>query len=74
MSLRNIPQARVQSVNQVLFGWFTIPDAVEVPLDFNINPLGNRMRSEKRVWNDGKQRLKLVRPQTLTSTLHARNP
>ena len=53
-------QARVQSVNQVLFGWFTIPDAIEVPLDFNINPLGNRMRSEKRVWNDGKQRLKLV--------------
>ena len=55
-------QARVQSVNQVLFGWFTIPDALEVPLDFNVNPLGNRMRSEKRVWNDGKQRLKLVSP------------
>ena len=47
-------------MNQVLFGWFTIPDALEVPLDFNVNPLGNRMRSEKRVWNDGKQRLKLV--------------
>ena len=62
--LRNVLQARVQSVNQVLFGWFTIPDAVEVPLDFNINPLGNRMRSEKRVWNDGKQRLKLVQLHT----------
>jgi len=56
-----LAQARVQSVNQVLFGWFTIPDALEVPLDFHVNPLGNRMRSEKRVWNDGKQRLKLVR-------------
>ena len=69
-------QARVQSVNQVLFGWFTIPDALEVPLDFNVNPLGNRMRSEKRIWNDGKQRLKLVRfwrwiiCQTLPMTWH----
>ena len=61
-------QARVQSVNQVLFGWFTIPDALEVPLDFNVNPLGNRMRSEKRVWNDGKQRLKLVSPCEISST------
>ena len=47
-------------MNQVLFGWFTIPDTTDRPLEFFINPLGNRARSEKRVWNDGQQRLKLV--------------
>ncbi len=54
-------QARVQSVNQVLCGYIIIPETMDRPLDVTINPIGNRVRSEKRVWNNGQQRLKLVR-------------
>lgn len=53
-------QARVQSVNQVLCGYFVIPETMDRALEVTINPIGNRTRSEQRVWNDGHQRLKLV--------------
>mmetsp|Transcript_17673 Transcript_17673/g.53174 ORF Transcript_17673/g.53174 Transcript_17673/m.53174 type:complete len:81 (-) Transcript_17673:467-709(-) len=33
---------------------------MEQPLDVTINPIGTRLRSEPRVWNNGQQRLKLV--------------
>ncbi len=54
-------QARVQSVGQVLCGWLGIPETMGEQLEVNINPIGSRLRSEKRVWNNGQQRLKLVR-------------
>ena len=56
-------QARVQSVNQILCGYVVIPETTDRQLDVTINPIGNRMRSEARVGNNGQQRLKLVRVQ-----------
>jgi hypothetical protein len=53
-------QARVQTANQVLCGYFVIPDTMDRALEVTINPIGNRTRSELRAWNDGHQRLKLV--------------
>jgi hypothetical protein len=52
--------ARVQTANQVLCGYFVIPDTMDRALEVTINPIGNRTRSELRAWNDGHQRLKLV--------------
>jgi hypothetical protein len=54
-------QARVQTASQVLCGYFVIPDTMDRALEVTINPIGNRTRSERRVWNAGHQRLKLVR-------------
>lgn len=56
-------------MGEVLCGWFVIPDTMEQPLDVTINPIGTRLRSEPRVWNNGQQRLKLVCPGT---RMHAR--
>lgn len=68
-------QARVQSVEEVLCGWFVIPGSMEQPLEVVINPLGTRLRSERRLWNDGQQRLKLVpssvRPQVFLTCITA---
>lgn len=69
------PQARVQSVNQILCGFFIIPDTMDRALEVTINPIGNRTRSEKRVWNNGQKRLKLVRcPPWLLSDVGAVMP
>lgn len=51
----------MQAVNQVLCGYIVIPETMDRSLDVTINPIGNRVRSERRVWNNGQQRLKLVR-------------
>lgn len=53
-------QARVQSVGSVLCGWCIFPDSTDLPLEVNINPVGTRLRSERRIWHNGQYRLKLV--------------
>ena len=41
-------------------GWFQIPAAIDQPLELALNPAGDEWRSERRVWNAGDGRTKLV--------------
>ena len=42
------PQARAQSVNTILVGYYDIPSREEQPLKMVINPTGNEERSRQR--------------------------
>ncbi|KAK9843129.1 hypothetical protein WJX74_007389 [Apatococcus lobatus] len=53
-------QARVASVGQVLYGYYSIPAGVDTPIDIVMNPEGDKIRSAMRVWNEGDGRCKLV--------------
>ena len=41
-------------------GWFQIPAAIDQPLELALNPSGDAWRSERRVWDAGDGRTKLV--------------
>ena len=55
----------MQAVRQVLMGYYRVPDSVDLPLEFVMNPCGAARRAERRVWNAGDRRIKLVRPRGL---------
>ena len=48
-------------MKQVLLGYLRVPDSPDAPLDVVLNPCGAERRAERRVWNNGDQRIKLVR-------------
>ena len=48
-------QMRAQQVDQVLLGYYEIPETVEGPIDAVINPQGLQLRSRQRIWNLGAQ-------------------
>jgi hypothetical protein len=53
-------QARAHAVHHTLLGWFQIPPAIDQPLELALNPAGDVWRSQRRVWNAGDGRTKLV--------------
>jgi len=53
-------QARAHAVHHTLLGWFQIPPAINQPLELALNPAGDAWRSQRRVWNAGDGRTKLV--------------
>ncbi|KAK9866656.1 hypothetical protein WJX84_009216 [Apatococcus fuscideae] len=53
-------QARVASVNQILYGYYSIPLNADHPIDIVINPEGHNFRSVMRVWNEGDGRRKVI--------------
>jgi hypothetical protein len=48
-----VTQRRPQMVNQTVLGYYTIPDSLDRPLEFMINPR-NGLRDEKSVWNESR--------------------
>ena len=48
VGLTSLVQARVGSVNQVLYGFYNIPTTPDNPIDIVINPVGDAARSERR--------------------------
>ena len=54
-------QVRAQAVKQVLLGYLRVPESPDAPLDVVLNPSGAERRAERRVWNNGDGRIKLVR-------------
>eukprot|EP00891_Asterochloris_glomerata_P004631 jgi/Astpho2/4631/Aster-x0209 len=52
--------ARAETVGQILFAYFQIPSTMDSPLDLVVNPEGNEARSQRRVWNSGDSRCKLI--------------
>ncbi len=54
-------QVRAQAVKQVLLGYLRVPESPDAPLDVVLNPGGEERRAERRVWNNGDGRIKLVR-------------
>lgn len=54
-------QARCASVQQVLFGYYILPQSVEDPLEVEVNPTGGaEERAKPRVWNAGDGRCKMI--------------
>ena len=51
---------RAQAVKQVLLGYLRVPESPDAPLDVVLNPGGAERRAERRVWNNGDGRIKLV--------------
>ena len=45
----------------MLLGYLRVPESPDAPLDVVLNPGGVARRAERRVWNNGDQRIKLVR-------------
>ena len=45
----------------MLLGYLRVPESPDAPLDVVLNPGGAERRAERRVWNNGDQRIKLVR-------------
>lgn len=54
-------QARAQSVNTILVGYYDIPSREEQPLKMVINPTGNEERSRQRCARQCKRRIALVK-------------
>ncbi|KAK9811837.1 hypothetical protein WJX72_011041 [[Myrmecia] bisecta] len=53
-------QLRAQAVDQVLVGYYEIPQVITGPIVAVVNPVGLTSRLAPRVWNDGQQRIKLL--------------
>eukprot|EP00877_Chromochloris_zofingiensis_P015032 jgi/Chrzof1/9783/Cz04g15180.t1 len=51
---------RTQEQQDLVLGYYTIPDQIDKPIESVINPQGLELRSRKRVWNNGDGRLKFV--------------
>ena len=59
-------------MKQVLLGYLRVPESPDAPLDVVLNPCGAERRAERRIWNNGDQRIKLVRSRhTATAPLAA---
>eukprot|EP01024_Parvocaulis_polyphysoides_P040451 TRINITY_DN367_c2_g3_i2.p2 TRINITY_DN367_c2_g3~~TRINITY_DN367_c2_g3_i2.p2 ORF type:complete len:159 (+),score=26.81 TRINITY_DN367_c2_g3_i2:58-477(+) len=51
--------ARAQKLDSILVGYYEIPRTIKKPLELKVN-IDEKERCERRVWNSGEQRLKLL--------------
>eukprot|EP01024_Parvocaulis_polyphysoides_P074321 TRINITY_DN9592_c0_g1_i2.p1 TRINITY_DN9592_c0_g1~~TRINITY_DN9592_c0_g1_i2.p1 ORF type:complete len:471 (-),score=55.96 TRINITY_DN9592_c0_g1_i2:120-1532(-) len=51
---------RASTMGMVLMGYYEIPPKIEEPLRISLNPLGNEIRSYRKVWNQSNGRIKLL--------------
>ena len=58
----NSLQKRCASVQQLLLGYYHVPDAAYMtePIDLILNPQGEKMRTQLESWNQGDYRCKLI--------------
>eukprot|EP01023_Acetabularia_acetabulum_P028113 TRINITY_DN26570_c0_g2_i1.p1 TRINITY_DN26570_c0_g2~~TRINITY_DN26570_c0_g2_i1.p1 ORF type:complete len:583 (+),score=65.43 TRINITY_DN26570_c0_g2_i1:68-1816(+) len=51
---------RASRMSLVLIGYYEIPAKIEDPLKIQLNPMGQEIRSQRKVWNQSNGRVKLL--------------